>query len=508
MFIRRHNVILGVMVLLLVCMAGYLATRYARYDFRGDLPHDLEQRIARAKLGSKIVTTLPARPGDVYGRGLQTPIIMAASRQVPSCFIDPSLIKKTIKVGETEQLVDDKEALCELLFDLARILKLSVGDLNVHLALRKEEYAFAQERSYRQKLAAWREAPDGPKPKKKSTELRFCWIKHELTRAELDALKTWKTDLAKRAKLATKTMADDVGQAYRKTQRNKTRAVGIQYEWRRSYPNGSCGATVLGYLNRNNEPGGGIHSSMANLLLSKDGRMVQYADVKRRAYKVDVKESEMPQDGCNIYLSIDLNIQNTLEKNIARACKKFEAQWGTGVVINPWTGDILAMANVPNYDPNLYNILPREEHHRMLNRAICMPYEPGSIFKPMIAASAVQLGTVNWDTIIDTGNGTYHAPRGGRISDHGARYGKISVRTGVVKSSNILMALARNSASPWLPPGRYFKRTSGKHSKKFPMAPHAPTKNRPKGLATPRQYARLPAPMAITASPSLSPATA
>ena len=69
-----------------------------------------------------------------------------------------------------------------------------------------------------------------------------------------------------------------------------------------------------------------------------------------------------------------------------------------------------------------------------------MPYEPGSIFKPMIAASAVQLGVVDWETKIDTGNGTYHAPRGGRISDHGSAYGVISVRMGIIKSSNVLMA--------------------------------------------------------------------
>ena len=387
----RHDVMFALLILLLVGLVAYVGTRYARYDFRHDLPADLEQRIARAKRGTRIVTTLPARPGTVYGRGWKAPILMAASRQVPSCFIDPKLL-------------DDRQ-LGEVLVDLSRVLHVDVGDLYAKVAPRREK--------------------------------RFCWLKQEITREEKDALAAWKVTVAEQARQASAGMASDTGRAYRKHQREKTRAIGIQYEWRRTYPNGSCGSTVLGYFNRNNEPGGGIHSTLARLLLPRGGRLVLRGDARRRPFAVELSESEMPEDGCNVYLSIDMNIQNTLQIAIAAACEKHQAEWGTGVVINPWTGDVLAMCSVPNFDPNQFNTT---DPAKMLNRAICMPYEPGSIFKPMIASSAVQLGVVNWETIIDTGNGTYHAPRGGRISDHGSRYGVISVRTGIIKSSNVLMA--------------------------------------------------------------------
>jgi cell division protein FtsI/penicillin-binding protein 2 len=435
--IQRHEFLFSVLVLGLVGLVLYAGTRYARYDFRHDLPGDLEERIVMAKRGTRIVTTIPARPGNVYGRGWKVPIMMASSWQVPSCYIDPSLLKKKVGTGNNAKLVPDKRQLCELLVDLSGVLNLNVGDLAASLVAQRGSFARAQRQHYEITLAKWQANPTGPKPTKKTTELQFFWVKHEMSRQEREALVAWKIAASKKAKAASVKMASGEGLAYRKHARQKTRAVGVQYEWRRTYPNGSCGATVLGYFNRNNEPGGGIHSTLARLLLPREGRLVLRGDVHRRPFAVELNESEMPEDGCNVYLSIDMNIQHYLQTAVAAACEKYQAEWGTGVVINPWTGDVLAMCSVPNFDPNQFNTT---DPANMLNRAICMPYEPGSIFKPMIAASAVQLGVVNWETKIDTGNGTYHAPRGGTISDHGSRYGVISVRTGIIKSSNVLMA--------------------------------------------------------------------
>ena len=134
---------------------------------------------------------------------------------------------------------------------------------------------------------------------------------------------------------------------------------------------------------------------------------------------------------------MDLTIQRVLQEAVQGAVEKYDAMWGTGVVMDPWTGDVLAMCSVPTFDPNQYNTTMPED---MLNRAICSPYEPGSVFKPIMASSAVQEGVMDYDTVVDCGNGTYFAERGGRISDHGHAYGRISLRMGVIKSSNIMMA--------------------------------------------------------------------
>ena len=122
---------------------------------------------------------------------------------------------------------------------------------------------------------------------------------------------------------------------------------------------------------------------------------------------------------------------------MTRTVNRYEAMWGTGIVLNPWTGEILAMCTYPNFDPNFYN---ETDISKMSNNCISTPYEPGSVFKPIVASSAVDAGLINYDTKIFCENGAYYAHRGGRITDHGHSYGNLTVAMGLIKSSNILMA--------------------------------------------------------------------
>ncbi|MHC4985283.1 MAG: peptidoglycan D,D-transpeptidase FtsI family protein [Planctomycetota bacterium] len=95
------------------------------------------------------------------------------------------------------------------------------------------------------------------------------------------------------------------------------------------------------------------------------------------------------------------------------------------------------MTSAPSFSPAEYGAEPSE--HRT-NRAISTPFEPGSVAKPLFAAAAVDTGELDYDSLIDCEGGVYHARRGGRISDHGSSYGRISLADVVVYSSNIGMA--------------------------------------------------------------------
>jgi cell division protein FtsI/penicillin-binding protein 2 len=215
------------------------------------------------------------------------------------------------------------------------------------------------------------------------------------------------------------------------------RAVGIQYEWQREYPNHDLAGTTLGYCRNDGQPGGGLELAVGHLTQPRDGQRVLVGDAGRRGVWTVPEQTRRAQDGANVYLSLDANIQRYLQDAVQASTDQYAAQWGVGVVLNPWTGEILAMCSTPTFDPNQYGTASFDE---MLNRTIASPYEPGSIFKPLIAAGAVQHGLARYDESIFCENGVYHASRGGRISDHGHQYGMLSLWDIVVESSNIGMA--------------------------------------------------------------------
>ncbi|MFP4053997.1 MAG: peptidoglycan D,D-transpeptidase FtsI family protein [Phycisphaerae bacterium] len=239
---------------------------------------------------------------------------------------------------------------------------------------------------------------------------RFAWVKRGITRREADEVRA-------------------LG----------IRAVGITYEWRRQYPNGPLGCDVLGFRRRDGVAGGGLELALDGHLSAKDGRRVMLADARRRPIWSVPEKCSLPRDGRNVYLCVDAVIQGFLQEAVTSTAAEFGAEWATGIVMDPHTGEILAMCSAPTFNPNRYNTA---DPNHMTNHVIVSPYEPGSVFKPIIAAAAVQLGRVSYDSVIPIGqyNGVYHADRGGRISDHGKTYDDLTVEDGVVHSSNILMS--------------------------------------------------------------------
>jgi len=213
--------------------------------------------------------------------------------------------------------------------------------------------------------------------------------------------------------------------------------VGITHEWRRQYPNGALAAGVLGFCLADGSPGGGLELSQRRWLGATDGRRVLLADARRRPIWLSSDDSAPPTDGHDVYLTIDASIQSFLEEAICEAVDQYDGKWAVGVVVEPATGRILAMASAPTFDPNEFNQAPPDN---WANRAILCPYEPGSVAKPIFAAAAVDAGVATYNTEVFCENGVYYAPRGGRITDHGKSYGMMTLEQGVVASSNICLA--------------------------------------------------------------------
>ena len=138
------------------------------------------------------------------------------------------------------------------------------------------------------------------------------------------------------------------------------------------------------------------------------------------------------RDGYQVHLSIDLNLQNIVENEIDAAVHEYSPQKATIILMRPQTGEILAMANRPNFDLNQRNTAKSEQ---MKNRAVIDMMEPGSTFKVVTAAAALNEKKVRSDTTIFCENGAWNY--GGRILHDHRPYGELSVRDILVKSSNI-----------------------------------------------------------------------
>ena len=241
-------------------------------------------------------------------------------------------------------------------------------------------------------------------------ERRFAWIKRGVSDQEADAVRALRLPWA-----------------------------GVTYEWKREYPNGPLAAAVVGFppADPNSPSGMGVELQQRRVLAATDGRLVQMADASRRPLTAVASECVAPQDGLNVLLCIDAAIQEQLEKTLAETVEKFSGKWGSAIVVNPQTGEVLAMCSTPSFNPNDYAHATPEQY---TNKTITVPFEPGSVAKPIFAAAAVQAGVVTYNTMIYCENGVYRAPRGGTISDHGNHYGFLSVHDILVHSSNIGMA--------------------------------------------------------------------
>jgi len=209
----------------------------------------------------------------------------------------------------------------------------------------------------------------------------------------------------------------------------KIRGIGLLREDRRYYPHRELAAHVLGYVGLDGDGLGGVEAAYERLIAGQPGKMLLQTDAKQNAF---ARMQRLPTAGATLELTIDSYLQYIAERELRRGVEEFGARGGSVVVMDPRTGDVLALANWPTFNPNAYNAV-REEQRR--NRAVQEVYEPGSTFKVVTASAAVEEHVAGPDDVFDVSRGAISF--GPRTIRDVHRYGPLSFTDVIVKSSNV-----------------------------------------------------------------------
>src|SRR5262245_24338759 len=208
--------------------------------------------------------------------------------------------------------------------------------------------------------------------------------------------------------------------------------VGVIKESKRFYPNRELAAHLLGWVGIDNKGLGGLEYTYDLQIRGKPGKLLVQTDARGHAYS----RAESPATaGSTVELTIDEYLQHIAERELALGVAENHADGGTAVVMNPHTGEILAMANEPTFNPNALRASDERERR---NRAVQDLYEPGSTFKVVTASAAIDEKVLPIETWIDTNPGrVYITGRKPITEDKGRNYGVLSFTDVIVKSSNI-----------------------------------------------------------------------
>ena len=219
-------------------------------------------------------------------------------------------------------------------------------------------------------------------------------------------------------------------------------AIFTEPDQMRVYPNGSLASQVIGFPAAEEEK---ISGRLVSQIVGRDG--VELAMNKQlggvagwKVTETDRAQHELvalrdedvhPRDGLNVVLTVDSVVQHIVETALADALQKHTPRSITGIVMRPKTGEILAMASLPNYDPNQPNTITPETRNRVLTDVV----EPGSTFKIVVVSGALNNGIVYLNTPVFCENGAF-AFAGRVLHDH-ERLGNETVKSVITKSSNI-----------------------------------------------------------------------
>lgn len=200
----------------------------------------------------------------------------------------------------------------------------------------------------------------------------------------------------------------------------------------RIYPNGQMLGHVLGFMDHEGNGIQGVELTMEKYLRGRDGYRYIEHDRTGREIMLYRGQEEPADHGLNVRLTIDMGLQAILEEELDASFKDLKPEMAVGIIADPATGEILAMANRPCFDPNHPGDAKSEQ---MKNRAILDMVEPGSTFKIVVASGALNEGTVNEKTTVYCENGAFSY--GGRVLRDHHGYGSMTVHDILVKSSNI-----------------------------------------------------------------------
>jgi len=233
---------------------------------------------------------------------------------------------------------------------------------------------------------------------------RFIWVKRKAEEAEWQALKAL-----------------------------ELKGLAAVTESKRLYPGNSLASHVLGFVNIDNEGLGGVEYSYEEYLKGEPGLMLGLRGGKRGYQFNEGNVIEEATGGHDVYLTLDSRIQQIVEEELEKQWLDTQAQSATVIVMDPNTGAIKALANMPDYDPN--SRYTNDQIFARKNRAVVDAYEPGSTFKIITAVAAFEQGVVTADDVFDCQMGSITI--GGRtIRDHNP-FGLLSFREIIAHSSNV-----------------------------------------------------------------------
>lgn len=207
--------------------------------------------------------------------------------------------------------------------------------------------------------------------------------------------------------------------------------IGFMRETRRFYPKRELAAHLIGYVGQESDGLAGIESTYDKLVKGRAGTVLVQTDAHRKAFS---RVERPPTAGSSLELTIDEYLQHVAERELKAGVEWAGAAGGSAVVMDPHTGEILALANYPTFNPNSFREFTDVDRR---NRAVQDIYEPGSTFKIVTAGAALEEKLLTPETPIETGPG--HIRFGSRIIDEDKRhnYGLISFADVIVKSSNV-----------------------------------------------------------------------
>ena len=211
--------------------------------------------------------------------------------------------------------------------------------------------------------------------------------------------------------------------------------LGVFDEPYRTYPMNGLLAAMVGFVSPDGRGVSGLEHQCDAWLRGENGLKTIIRDARRKAFWLADGGYRPARDGFHVVLTIDTEIQATVERELAARVEQYDAESGVAIVMHPKTGAILAMANVPGFDPNHYGDYSPSRYR---NRSITDPYEPGSTFKPFIAAAALAEGKANLGEVFDCELGMWQD--GQRVLHDHHPYGLLTFEEVVIKSSNIGMA--------------------------------------------------------------------
>ncbi len=219
----------------------------------------------------------------------------------------------------------------------------------------------------------------------------------------------------------------------------KLPGIGFDEQWKRYYPDASIAAHLAGFVGKNDD-GIDVGRSGAEGFYDKDlaglpGLIRSDLDLQGRPIFLGTQERIDPENGRNLYLTIDKSVQMLVKEKLNEGLKKFEAKEGCAIIANPNTMEILALSCLPDYDPTTYYEF---DNSVFRNAAISDVYEPGSTFKPLVMARGIDAGLIKPDTLFNEDGPV-------KVGDYTIRTwnnsyeGRITLTRALEKSSNVGM---------------------------------------------------------------------